>query len=880
MRLRRITLRNYRGVDDRTVSFEPVGVTVVAGPNEIGKSSIPEALDLLIDHLDSSKRREVLVVKPVHRDDGAEIEAVIEAGIYRFTYFKRFHKRQETRLTVDAPTPESLTGREAHERALAILAETVDLDLWRALRIRQGEALSLPQLGENSSLSAALERSAGAARTDDGAMTLLARVSEEYGHYFTPTGRENSEVTNLDEAVAKAEQSHSLILEALRQVETDVERSRALEREEAQLRVRQTEDEINARQRTDELHALERRAADVERLDSAAATARALADKALSDQTARATLVANLASKTGEAIAAREGASASDPVTERAQRGQSTAAAALRAAQEADEGTAAALARREQDLQFRRDEFDLTQLCERIERIRAAEEAAQIAEQTMATSFVDEQMLAALRAGQRAADEARIRAEAGSPEVLVTAERAVTVRSGDMESTVAQGTTATHRALDQLVVEAPGVVRVAVRPAGDAEALRDALRGAEGALRILFERARVSDIAAAEEAQAARATAAQLVARRDEIVKQDLRDLTRGQLERKIASLTARVTPYLEQRRSVPGAEECPPDLDASKEALVEARRVRGAMAEALVSARRTEESARHEVNQHLIAVQALRTSLRIAERDAQRVAEELARVRIEVSDEQLTSRAEEATEVAAAARTRTLAARKELEATRPEEIRLRAAGALAAEAATGKALRAAQDEALTIRTRLQGHGQQGLAERCDAIETTLLHLGRQRDMTRRRAAAARLLFDTLTEKRDAARRMYVAPLRERIVRLGKVVFGSTFDVELAEDLVVVARTLDGRTVPFDSLSGGAREQIDLLTRVAAGLLVAEDVGVPLLFDDALGNSDAARTEALCAVLSTAGEHCQVIVLTCVPERYRHVARAVVVPLG
>ncbi|MDO8485004.1 MAG: hypothetical protein Q7S35_08655 [Candidatus Limnocylindrales bacterium] len=92
-------------------------------------------------------------------------------------------------------------------------------------------------------------------------------------------------------------------------------------------------------------------------------------------------------------------------------------------------------------------------------------------------------------------------------------------------------------------------------------------------------------------------------------------------------------------------------------------------------------------------------------------------------------------------------------------------------------------------------------------------------------------------------------------------------------------RTLEGRTIPFESLSMGAQEQLGLISRLACAMIVAPDGGVPLILDDALGNSDPQRLEAMGAVLSVAGRHCQIIVLTCQPDRYGHVGEATVVRL-
>ncbi len=100
------------------------------------------------------------------------------------------------------------------------------------------------------------------------------------------------------------------------------------------------------------------------------------------------------------------------------------------------------------------------------------------------------------------------------------------------------------------------------------------------------------------------------------------------------------------------------------------------------------------------------------------------------------------------------------------------------------------------------------------------------------------------------------------------------------DELGVSQRTLDGTTLPFDSLSTGAQEQVSLIARVACALVVAQDGGgVPLFFDDALGHSDPERLERLGALLSVAGRHLKVFVLTCTPDRYRHVAGAEVIRL-
>ena len=49
-----------------------------------------------------------------------------------------------------------------------------------------------------------------------------------------------------------------------------------------------------------------------------------------------------------------------------------------------------------------------------------------------------------------------------------------------------------------------------------------------------------------------------------------------------------------------------------------------------------------------------------------------------------------------------------------------------------------------------------------------------------------------------------------------------------------------------------------------------------MIIDDALGYSDAGRLARLGVAFSAAARNCQVIILTCAPERYRGIGSAVV----
>ena len=186
MRILGVSLRDYRGTAERSVELAPTGVTIVEGPNEVGKSSIPEAIDHVLDDLNSSGRRELQAVRPVDRDVGPEVVIEVETGPYAFTLRKRFLRQPITELQVHRPRPEHLTGRSAHDRVHQMLEETVDTALWKALRVQQGDLVGQALIGRGTSLAQALERAAGeVAPAGQGEETLLDAAHAEYLRFWT-----------------------------------------------------------------------------------------------------------------------------------------------------------------------------------------------------------------------------------------------------------------------------------------------------------------------------------------------------------------------------------------------------------------------------------------------------------------------------------------------------------------------------------------------------------------------------------------------------------------------------------------------------------------------------------------------------------------------
>lgn len=136
-------------------------------------------------------------------------------------------------------------------------------------------------------------------------------------------------------------------------------------------------------------------------------------------------------------------------------------------------------------------------------------------------------------------------------------------------------------------------------------------------------------------------------------------------------------------------------------------------------------------------------------------------------------------------------------------------------------------------------------------------------------------LSEALSKHKQSAASGYTAPFKQQVEWLGRFVFGEGFGVTLNKDLEIVERTLNGQTLDVDWLSGGAREHLGVLCRLAcASITSADRKGAPVDIDDALGWSDKTRLEPMCRVIDEAGKKCQVIILTCMPGRYSNVGKA------
>ena len=877
MRLLRLRLANYRGIDESEVRFGPQGLTIVEGPNEAGKSCLSEAIRLLFDYLDSSKHSEIKSIKPVTRDVGPETELEAESGPYVFTYTKRFHKKPETTLTITMPKPENHTGREAHERAEEILRETIDVDLWKALSIQQGEAVRQADLSKQTSLSAALDIAAGGHRTDLRDESLFDKVRKEYGRYFTERGSERKEWQETQKAQEKTEAGVASLETKIEVLGKDIVRSAELGRDLERLKNQDEDLRVDVSEYITSLD-------EIKGLETALETARLKLDLAQTSERA-----ANRDKKMRQELidAVSEARTAHTKLDDSSTSSTTSIKKAENDLEKAQsDATQAEIGRKETEslLNLRRADSDhfnnklhLDQLKERKDRIDHSREEATLADELLAGNSVDEDAVKQIQKAERSFIIAQAQLEAGAPTVLLRGLATFSFEIDDERTTISKDEELSLSVSDRVRVTVPESLQMEVTAGSSSSDLSQKVEESKQKLDTVCNDVGVRNADDARQSYDARRQAQQSMARQKKIAKDNLRDLTYEELERKVIGLGKSVPAYPAGRIAEP---TLPENLEVAKRELRSAEADLEKTNKVWEEARTVLDTARKVRDGLRERHQKVRVELDLKVSELNRAVDELARSRKITADEDLESEHSKSAKLVHKEDEKVKSAETDLRDKEPHRIKALAETAQGSLRTVQKKREAAQTEHIQIQTRLKVFGEEGLHEKFHAARSHLDHIRQENAEMIRRAQAARLLYVTMKEERDKARRSYVAPLKEKIEGLGRLVFNNSFEVEVTEDLSVASRVLDGANVPFESLSGGTKEQISLISRLACAMSVSKDGGASLILDDALGYTDPERLKLMGAVLAKAGKECQIIVLTCVPDRYSNIGEATVVRLG
>lgn len=869
MQIHSITIENFRAIEKLSISDIPeTGVIVIAGDNEQGKSSILEAIFLALTAAYKTTKREVKAIQPVDRDVATTISLQMTIGPVNFQVTKTYNKQRSAELVITAPQRANFTGDQAEAKLTEIISEHLDKNLLDTLFMKQGEvtaavnAVGIPSLTQalNQRDHAGEEPGGDTPEAEDTA--LMAAVEAEYLRYFTRTGKESKSYAAFGEAVDAARNDHEDARAAVEVLSGYVEKVERVthDREDAEAKLpaalaEVTEREIKVAAANQAKAEVEQVSERLERAEEDLRRARKTRDdrREIGERVAR--LSDELAVLRAEVPAAKEAAE---------QESQTIAELSARLEQLRNEQKTAGeqLLKARNQLGLLQDEQRRAELSRQVHELDDVEaRIAQLRQQ--AADPVSEEAVSeeAVSRGQEAADEVKLhrslsQKRTGGITFRAEEPREISVNDQSLELGEAEHTV---ELAEKTTIEIAGVTAV-ITPGEGVAASRRKLEEAETKLRDLLAE---FDVDSVEQLRERRESHKHLQA--------DLENLNRE------VELICRAADPAElraehDRLSARLAEVEPPADLTLTEATQQLQDAEHQVDELHTQAQLVDSELEpwRELN-HGQALVLLQTRVEAAEQRVTDAEADLARVAVEASEVDLEAALAEATENRDRIVAEKLAAEKSLRDTDPELAEELLKGA----EANARAYRETIDNARNTLAALGGRIEMaaGAEENLAKAEAALEAAQNRQDSQQRRAEAARRLHDLMVEHRDLARRRYAAPFSGKLNDLAGRVFGPGVEFTLDDQLTVTARSLGPRTVELDHLSGGAQEQLAILTRFAIADLVADSgVSAPVFIDDALGSTDPERLTRMATLFNDAGREGQVFVLTCVPERYHRIS--------
>ena len=862
MKLHRIHVENFKAIDERTLELPDCGVVIATGRNEIGKTSMVEALDLLLDTSTkaSSKSRKVRIAQPYGTSLQVVVEAEMTIGDHRFVHRKCFLKDKESSLKFLAGprAGQTITGDEAVEMMETLLSGT-DMTLWNALRLMQASGLSPLRLDSSQALTAALEQAGGQQPDEGSGGGLMDRARAEYDKYFTPGGSERRNVFADRDELEEIRSNLAKGQERLAEVDEVVD---SLSRINEQISHDQT---VVASKKTDcqkaeaalaSLTELEKEVETTKRTAKEAAQRHAEAKRA---HDMRAKLIDDLATAQDKyehcQRVAAELSELGRSVAEEREEAKTAFDEAQRKVTQAEEAETQA----RQTLTTARVGEETTKARQQLDRINELKTRITAEQQRLDTEKVTGKALSALREAVKADDLARDKALMASPQLAIEhLADGVSLRIDGADLDVPIGTTNQRRVHGELVMDMGEAWRVRISPTSEVMTLGNDAEKAHQTVVSQLEDLGVASLEQAESRLAERRVMETHISSWREHLEEEQGEVTIQELE----AMAERTTETV----SITAAEA----QKLEEEAVAAANEARTAQRQADNRLRTVEE--RH-VEAHEKVFRANIDAEKTAE-TVTRLSTELTAARKITSDEALTETLTTAQEQARLTQAEADRAQAALAERNPEQVHTEAEGTRVALTTARDRLENNIRRRAELNGQLQGLGRQQRQTEVDSLTIKEHQLARRVTGLEQRARSAKLLYQTLAAHLEHVRQSYVAPFTTQIDRIGRGVFGQELHVEIDSTLSVVARQLNGSRLEWDQLSSGAREQLGLIVRLAAARLIDPDDGVPVILDDALVYSDPVRVRHVLAEVAQSAQTSQIVVFTSAPERYDSVPGA------
>ena len=876
MKLRSLALNQFKKFTTPTrLDGIGDGLNVVVGPNEMGKSTLLDALRAALFEKYSSKAQPITALQNYRNRAGPVVELIFELddGLYRIT--KRFINTPYARLS--CPDGRALEGDAAEDTLRNLLgfdepgktgAKPETIGMWNVLWVQQGEsfgALNIPD-SARSNLHSALESEVGAVLGGRRGRALPAAIEKQLGEFVTNAGKPRSAYKELIDRVDSLRgeidkfqfRRHELSqsLDDLEEAQGKLTRLSSGERDQAD-----KEELGHARRRHGQLAELEARvaAADSElklkksRLEQAE---QAQAERvALKEAIAAEEQAVEMASKRLDEVRGQESETRSKRDELRAKvRDAEVAFTKADDAVTRERRMVAAVARQAQ----------IRELQERCKKAQAAEKRRRESQQGAAAILVTDDAIAAIRNAVKGLESIDSRLSAAA--TRITFDMSPNGLSGiEVDGEAVSADQQSIQVIEPAAITIPDRGRITIEPAiKDRDKLLAQQRNARRELKGALESAGATSASDAEEQYARR----QKFLQGSELARQGA-DLYAPATDEYDAGAQA-LSDHIEGLQQILAREMAELNLDELP--------ARQDAATALRDAEGKEEEAR-------TAQQTTRATLLGPEDTLSRLQTELGEVtgrhkHVEERIEKLWRQHRAAAEAYTDSELEAAVKAAQVEVSRQETIvaNLKAQWTDETlpqlEARIGrleKAIRDRRDKCETLKITISGLKSRIEAAEGTGLDEAIEQKARELELAeeeRRRSArevqVLTLLLSTLLAAEHDAKERYLSPVLNRVRPYLQLLFPGA-EITLDENLRIVGVVREaGYEEAFHHLSMGTQEQIAVLVRLAfAEMMVEQGHPATVILDDALVFSDDHRMSRMFDILNMAARNVQVIIFTC-----------------
>ncbi len=858
------------------------GLNVVVGSNEMGKSTLLDALRAVLFEKYDSGVKAVKDLQNERNKAGPVVELKFELEDDLYSISKRFMKKPYARL--DCPDGSTLEGEAAEERLRDLLnfsksgrsgATSETLGMWNILWVKQGKSFGALDLSRSAraDLHGALESEVGTVLGGRRGRELPQAIEDHLRKLITTTGKSRGDykaaeeqVGSLEKELGELEEQKRELLETLKDLEDKQEKLKRLseperdEKDKAELEkanewlkeLEKLEDQMEAEKR--ELEVCEFRLTQAEQNER-------LRRDLKNDISREQERLEELSKENEEAFEQQNQA------LEKLEKLREAAAETEAEAEDAED----AVSRKKRIFSAVELKSRISGLTNQLEKTEDAEKRRLHAQKRAESIAVTQEMLRQIEDAEKEMEKAENRLNAVSTLVTFDMENPSGIEVDG--SALASGKDSLQT-VSPMKISIPERGDITIEPAvKNRDKLIDQHRRAEEQLKDILDEICVSSVQEAqslysdrqkalEQADLARKEAEMYAPSTDEYeagvrALADYIEKHRQILQKETTELALQELPeYQDAKAELENAQDRSED---AREALDKIRAAIKGPEEILTSSKEHSASAKARYEE--------------CEKRLESLFDQLAKAQDECDEDRLRKETREA---------RNAFLHQKEKVAHLSEKRSNGDTVEQAEARVSRLKRAAENKKSQLhelelgiqdkRSRVDVRGGEGIDESIGRKKRDLEHWKEKYDRLEREVRVLSLLLETLRDAEHEAKELFLSPVTDRMRPYLQSLFpGSEITIDENLGITGVIREA-GYEEPFPLLSMGTQEQVAVLVRLAfAEMLVGQGKPATVVLDDALVFSDDARMDRMFDILNHAAEKVQILIFTCREQLFENV---------